>query len=112
MNNYLLLFRTGRDVKAASPEQLQGVMTKWQLWLSQLENEKRLVAGQRLVPTGKLLGKAKMESIDGPFTEGKEIVGGYHLIKASSLEDAVAVARGCPIFDFGGSVEVRETVVN
>jgi hypothetical protein len=45
---------------------------------------------------------------DGPFVEGKEIVGGYPVIKASDLPDAIEIAKNCPIFDCDGIVEVRE----
>lgn len=100
------------DFKTASPEQLQNAMMKWQKWLGQLKNEKRLGAGQRLTLGGRVLTDEKKAATDGPFAEGKEVVGGYQLIKASSFDDAVDIARGCPIFEFGGSVEVRETMVN
>lgn len=45
---------------------------------------------------------------DGPFTEGKEIVGGYVTLPARDLDHAVEVSKECPIFEWGGSVEVRE----
>jgi hypothetical protein len=45
---------------------------------------------------------------DGPFVEGKEIVGGYLMIKANDLPDAIEIAKNCPIFDYDGIVEVRE----
>jgi len=112
MKEYLLLFRSGLDFKAASPEQLQTAMMKWQKWLGDLEKEKKLVGGQRLMSGGKVLTSSKNGTIDGPFSEGKEVVGGYQLIKAASLDDAVKTARDCPIFEFGGSVEVREPMVN
>jgi hypothetical protein len=112
MKDYLLLFRSGIDIQTASPEQLQNTMIKWQEWLGKLEREKKLAGGQRLTSKGKTLTGSKKDLIDGPFSEGKEVVGGYQLIKARSLEDAVEVARGCPIFEFGGSVEVRETMAN
>jgi hypothetical protein len=112
MKDYLLLFRSGLDFRTASPEQLQKAMLKWQMWLGELKKSNRLGAGQRLLPGGKTLAGTKSETTDGPFAEGKEVVGGYQLIKAGSLDDAVEIARGCPIFDFGGIVEVRETIAN
>ena len=112
MKEYLLLFRSGVDIRTASPEQLQNVMVKWQKWLGKLEKEKKLVGGQRLMHGGKVLTNAKREAVDGPFSEGKEVVGGYQMIKAQSLDDAVETARECPIFEFGGSVEIRETMVS
>ena len=45
---------------------------------------------------------------DGPYTEIKELIGGYSLIKADSLDEAADIAKGCPILKVGGNVEVRE----
>ncbi len=112
MKEYLLLFRSGVEIRSASPEQLQAVMTKWQTWLGKLENEKRIVGGQRLVPGGKVLTGPKKNAVDGPFSEGKEVIGGFQIIRAKSLDDAVETARECPVFEFGGSVEIREPMAN
>jgi hypothetical protein len=47
--------------------------------------------------------------LDGPFTEGKDIVGGYLLIKANDMDDALALSKGCPTLDgTDGTVEIRE----
>ena len=48
---------------------------------------------------------------DGPFAESKEIVGGYFIVKANSIDEAAAIAKGCPDFELGSSVEVREVMV-
>ena len=45
--------------------------------------------------------------MDGPFVEGKEEVGGYLIVSAKDLNEAVALAKGCPIFENNGTVEVR-----
>jgi hypothetical protein len=50
---------------------------------------------------------AKKVVTDGPFIEVKEMVGGFSIVQADTLEDAAELARGCPIFQRGGSVEVR-----
>ena len=44
---------------------------------------------------------------DGPFAEAKDLVGGYTLVQANDLAQAAELTSGCPIFDVGGSVEVR-----
>ncbi len=46
---------------------------------------------------------------DGPFAETKEALGGYYLIEAANLDDAIAIASDCPAL-FGG-VEVRPVMV-
>jgi len=63
--------------------------------------------GNRLVPSGKVL---KSENIiaDGPYTEIKESIVGYSIVKAGSVEEATELAKGCPILAIGGNVEVRE----
>jgi hypothetical protein len=59
---------------------------------------------------GKIVKGEKTVVTDGPFTEGKEFLGGYCIIKAGSLEEATELAFGFPDFDKGGSVEVREVM--
>lgn len=44
---------------------------------------------------------------DGPFVESKEAIGGYVLLKADSLDEAVRIAEEAPSLRFGGKVEVR-----
>jgi len=45
---------------------------------------------------------------DGPYAEIKEVVGGYVIVKAESLEEAMTMTKGCPVFDHGATVEVRD----
>jgi hypothetical protein len=44
---------------------------------------------------------------DGPYAEAKDVVGGFSLIEANDLAHAVEISKGCPVFEAGGSVEVR-----
>jgi hypothetical protein len=58
---------------------------------------------------GKLITGTKKVVTDGPYIEGKEIVGGYLICKAKNFDEAVEISRGCPILEFdNGVVEVRE----
>jgi len=59
---------------------------------------------------GKTL-KADGVVTDGPYAELKEVVGGYIIVKADSLDDALQLAHGCPILYVGGHVEVRDIMV-
>jgi len=51
---------------------------------------------------------ADKSTTDGPFAESKEMVGGYSIIEAADLDAATKLAQGCPIFEDGGCVEIRE----
>ena len=106
---YMLLFRgTGWD-KPLSPEEVQEVMTRWDAWMDRLSQQRKMKGGQALDRyEGKLVsGKGGKTVADGPFAESKEAIGGYFMLEASSLEEAVEIAQQCPALEYGLEVEVR-----
>jgi hypothetical protein len=107
MKSYLFLFRGGMDMAGSSPQQLQANMEKWQGWIGALMKSGNSTGGQPLESSGKVLTGARKVVTDGPFAEAKDVIGGYLLISAESLDHAAELAKGCPIFDHGGTVEVR-----
>jgi hypothetical protein len=112
MNEFLLIFRRENSVSnpPMSPEQLQAMMKPWQDWLGSIAAQNKLVtAGNRLEADGNVL-KPNNVITNGPYVEIKESVGGYSIIKASSLEEATEISKGCPILTVGGSVEVRAII--
>lgn len=111
MNEFLLIFRRDAGFENKfSPGQLQQMARPWQEWMADL-SAKGLLAdnGNRLHSSGKVL-KAEGLVTDGPYVEVKELVSGYMLIKAGSMDEAVLIAGGCPILKTGGCVEVREII--
>ena len=104
----MLLLRGGVSNRDLSADQLQRQIERYMHWIEQLRRDGHLVAGEPLDETGKVLsGKDGSTITDGPFTESKEEVGGYFIIRASSLEAAVELSKSCPIFRNKGTVEVR-----
>src|SRR6476620_9105459 len=110
MATFMLLLRhTGDDVRDYTPEELQQMMERYFAWSDQLRREDRNIGGDELKDGGRVIRRQGDQFVvDGPYTETKESVGGYYLIKAADYDDAVAVAKGCPILLYGGIVEVRE----
>src|SRR6201981_1611441 len=106
MSEFVFLYRGG--ARDGSPEQMQQTMQKWMAWLKGLGEQGHIKdQGQPLERTGKLV-KGKQKTVtDGPFAEAKDVVGGYPLIEAQNLEQAVELSKGCPILDVDGGVEVR-----
>jgi hypothetical protein len=106
MSEFTYLFRGG--AAPGSPELTQQRMQKWVAWMKDLGQKGHLKdPGHPLERTGKLVkGKSKAVT-DGPYTETKDIVGGYMVIEANDLAHAVEISKGCPIFEADGSVEVR-----
>jgi hypothetical protein len=109
MAEYLLIFRGG-DAQTAqqSPERWQAHMQKWMQWMGDLKEQGKLVGAQPLANTGKMVSGTKKVVSDGPYIEGKEMVGGYLLCTAASYDEAVEISMACPILEHDGTVEVRE----
>jgi len=106
-SQYLLLLRHPPG-PPPPPEELQKIMSRFSAWMDAM-SAKGMVAGSNgLEGTGQVLrGPRGISATDGPYPETKEIVGGYVLIKAESLHDAVEIARDCPGLDYQMVVEVR-----
>ncbi len=109
MKEFLLVFRN--DYKAASsgsPEEMQATMKQWMDWIGGIAAQNKLVSpGSALKSGGKVVRPNNMVT-DGPYTEIKELIGGYTIVKAANIDDATKLADGCPILFEGGNVEVRE----
>ena len=108
MNEYMLIFRNEKPEagKIPSAEQMQAVMKHWQTWIGGLAKQGKYSGTNRLLSEGKTVKPNKVVS-DGPFMEAKEMVGGYVICKANSLDEAVEMAQSCPNLLYGGNVEVR-----
>ncbi|MEP7266839.1 MAG: YciI family protein [Saprospiraceae bacterium] len=107
---YIFLFRggDGRTLQE-SPEKWQSHMQKWMQWMGELSEQGKFLSAQPLSNNGKQVSGSKKLVTDGPFMEGKEVVGGYMICKADTFDEAVGIAKGCPILEFeDGNVEVRE----
>lgn len=106
MSEFVYLYRGGEE--GGSPEKMQQTMQKWMTWLKDLGQKGHIKdQGQPLERTGKLV-KGKQKAVtDGPFAEAKDVIGGYTLIEARDLQQAVELAKGCPILEVDGVVEVR-----
>lgn len=112
MKEFLLVFR--RDVASndqqLSPEQMQAMMKPWQDWMGSIAAQNMLVSsGNRLANEGRVV-KQNQVITNGPYVEIKEAIGGYIIIKASSIDEAAELSKGCPILTVGGNVEVRALI--
>jgi hypothetical protein len=109
MKDYLFLFRGGLDFTTASPEQMQQVLMNWKTWTEELSQKGIYGGGERLTrnDAAVIKGNAKRVS-SGPYSGNEDIIGGYINIKADSLQQAIEISKGCPIFNFDGNVEIRE----
>ena len=112
MDEYLILMRLDLLTKEAqpSPEQLQVYMKMYQDWVGGIAAQNKFIGGKGLSTEGKVL-KANNVVTDGPYAEIKESLAGFIIIKATDFEEALSIAKECPILKGeGNSVEVRKVV--
>lgn len=111
MKEYMMLFRNEKNESGQAPsaEQMQTVMQQWQTWIKGIAANGKYSGTNRLLSEGKTL-KPGNAITDGPYAEGKEIVGGYLIVKASSFDEAVEMAKSSPNLIYGGNVEIRSVM--
>ena len=107
---HMFVFRETTPERYArmSAAERRSALEAWNGWCDRLAAEGRLLEGHPLEDGGRVVGGGgAARSLDGPFAEAKELIGGYFLVHASGLEEATALAAGCPSLRFGLTVEVR-----
>lgn len=109
---YLLLLHEEPDIfESLSPEEFQRAIERYRAWTEELQRDGSFLASDKLTDgEGRVLRKEERELrvTDGPYAETKEVIGGYYAVRAGSYEEAVALARGCPHLDYGGTIEIRQ----
>jgi hypothetical protein len=110
MTEFMMIFRNNYNPSfKPSPEQMQASIKQWQDWIGGIAAQGKFLSTNRLGFEGKTL-KPNNVIADGPYAEVKEIVGGYILVKATNIDEAMKLAEGCPILNIGGHVEVRNVL--
>jgi hypothetical protein len=112
MPKYVLLLHDATDAFAKfSPEQMQQVVKKYVAWGNRLRKAGVLKGGEKLADNpGKVLRgrNGKVRVTDGPYSETKELLGGYYIIATDSYERAVELVSDSPHFEYGGTMEIRQ----
>jgi hypothetical protein len=113
MDEFLLIMRHEDGGKIASPEQMQAWMKQTMDWIGGIAAQNKFVSGTGLpFDNAKVVGHNNVVT-NGPFGDIKETIGGFITVKASSVEEAVEFAKGCPVLQgAGNTVEVRRIAKN
>lgn len=104
----LLLYDNPTDWEKLGPEEMQKALEKYMAWTKKPFN----VDAKRLGPdAGKVLRAqgGKPRATDGPYSEAKEVLGGYYLIEAANYEEAVQRTLDHPHLEYGGVIVLRQT---
>jgi hypothetical protein len=109
MDEYVLIMRHEDGKKVASPEQIQVWMKHTMDWIGGIAAQNKFVSGTGLPFDDARVVRHNKVVTNGPFGEIKETIGGLITVRANSVEEAVAFAKGCPVLQGeGNSVEVRK----
>src|SRR5215218_9373831 len=109
MNEFMLIFRHMDGKAVASPEQIQQWMKQTMDWIGGIAAQNKFAGGNGLIfDDAKVVGHNGIVT-NGPFGDIKETLGGYVIVKAESVDEAVEFAKGCPVLQGeGNTVEVRK----
>ena len=108
MKEFMLIFKSEIN-DSFGPEHMQANLEDWMNWFGGIAAQGKIVNANRLSFEGKTLRPNNVIT-DGPYAEVKEIIGGYVVVKANDIDDAMKLAEGCPILSHGGCVEVRSVI--
>lgn len=107
----LLLHSPPEPLTNLSPEDMQRSLEKLRSWLEELKSTGRYVVSDKLMEEGGkavTLREGKTMVVDGPYSEAKEVIGGYFTIRAADYEEAVEIARNSPFLQLG-TIIVRQS---
>jgi hypothetical protein len=109
MEEYMLIFRHQDGSKIASPEQMQLWMKQTMDWIGGIAAQNKYVTGGGLLFDDPRVVHHNNVVTNGPFGDIKETIGGYMIVRAESLDDAVMLAKGSPVLQGeGNTMEVRK----
>jgi hypothetical protein len=108
-NDYMLLFVGHEWYKDVSETEIKKVAEQAKAWFENLVAQGKMKDAHALIRSGtRVAGRTGKVISDGPYAETKEAVGGYLILQAVSLDEAVAIAKTNPTIPYGTSIEVRE----
>jgi hypothetical protein len=110
MKYLCLIYENEKNWEKLPPADSEAIMNEYHSFTEDIRKNGKLVAAEALQPTPTAttvrVRNGKVSTTDGPFVETKEQLGGFYLIEAKDLNDAIQVAARIPSARFGG-IEVR-----
>jgi len=113
MKYLCLIYENEKNWETMPPAESEAIMNQYFSFTEEIRKNGKYVAGEALQPTATAttvrVRNGKVSTTDGPFAETKEQLGGFYMIEASDLNDAIQVAAKIPSARLG-SIEVRPVV--
>jgi hypothetical protein len=112
MAKFMLILHQAPGIwEKLSPEEMQQKVEKYHAWVEKIRSGGLHVSGEKLGEEGgKVLSlqKGRLHIVDGPYSEAKEVVGGYIVFRAADYDEAIELVRDCPFLD-DYRIELRQT---
>ena len=113
MKYLLLIYDNEKKLAAMSPAESGAIMTEYRAFGESIVKSGHFKAGHQLHPTDKATSlrfrDGRLDTVDGPFAETKEQLGGFYMIEAKDLDEALAIGARIPSVKIG-TIEVRPIV--
>jgi hypothetical protein len=104
---YILIVRYNPNAPKLSDDAVKANQQHWSAWIGQLAQGGKLVTAYRPAAGGKTISGTAKTAKDGPYAIDKEVVSSIFIIRTASQDEADAIAKTCPIYETGGSIEIR-----
>ena len=106
----MLIFRNAgpETHRHLTPDEQAALTQRWNDWFEGLAAQGKVQHARPLALEGRVVsGRGGERVTDGPYAEGKEVVGGYFFLTVADLDEATAIAKCCPGLPLGLTVEIR-----
>ena len=109
---YMMILRNTDWDAELTTEEIAATIERYHQWFQRLSGEGVLAGGRPLFAGGRVISMESNGNVtDGPFVETKEVIGGYIVINAASLEEATEIAKTFPPLERGATIELRELAI-
>ncbi|PUZ24949.1 hypothetical protein DCC81_11570 [Chitinophaga parva] len=107
---YMLIVRYRTNAPAPSADVVKTNGQHWGEFIGDLAKSGKLVSGLRPKPTGRTITGQDKTVQESAYMGDKPVVSAFFVVKAASLDEATEIAKQVPIYELGGSVEIREVM--
>ena len=111
MKDFLVLIREPDGRKTKPTEEFQKEHQQhWKAWFEKYGKLGKVAGGKPLTLNGAVISRTGDHVEEHPYYIGEEVVGGYLLLKADDMNDAIFMMKECPVYEADGFVEIREVM--
>jgi len=105
---YMLIVRFRSDFVPPSGDVIAKNIKAWQDYMGELGKAGKIAGGYRPGNTGETISGSAQTTKSGPYVANNELVSSFLIVNAKDMDEARAIAKKCPVFEFNGSVEIRQ----